>query len=161
MLSFCWYTFLQITTEGRPYLGAPWVLLISHLPLFKIRCLCGGILSWIFPILPLVNPMLHFLPWFMVYHPNGLFFTRTVCDLSSFLAPLEGAIHFFVAQALPPSSNDSKQAMLALPIQLWGLGIFNSCKSAQDNYQFSVSIISPLVLAILNQFSSFDSLYQM
>jgi len=39
---------------------------------------------------------------------------------------------------------------------LGGLGIFDPCKSAQDNYEFSVSVASPLASAILNQLSSFD-----
>ena len=81
-----------------------------------------------------------------------------MCELSSFLAPLEEAISLFVLPKLclhPP--NDSEWAMLALPIRLGSLGIFNPCKSTQDNYQFSVSITSPLVSAILKQLSSFNS----
>jgi len=46
--------------------------------------------------------------------------------------------------------------MLALPIRLGGLGIFDPCKSAQGNYEFSVFVTSPLALAILNQLSSSD-----
>ena len=37
------------------------------------------------------------------------------------------------------------------------LGIFDPCKSSQDNYQFSTSVTSPLASAILNQLSCFDS----
>jgi len=76
-----------------------------------------------------------------------------VCDLSSFLAPLEEAIRLFLLPKLCLySPNDSEWEMLALPIRLGGLSIFN----LPDNYQFSVSIISPLVSAILNQLSSLD-----
>jgi len=45
--------------------------------------------------------------------------------------------------------------MLALPIRFGGLGIFNPCKPAHENYQFSVSITSPLTSANINQLSSF------
>jgi len=59
------------------------------------------------------------------------FLTRTVRDLSSFLAPLEDAIRLFLLPKFclyPP--NDSEHAMLALPIRLGGLGIFDPCRSA-------------------------------
>jgi len=46
--------------------------------------------------------------------------------------------------------------MLALPIRLGGLGIFDPRKSPEDNYYFSVSFTSPLAAAIINQHSSFD-----
>jgi len=46
--------------------------------------------------------------------------------------------------------------MLALPIHLGGLGIFDPCKSSEDSYYFSVSVTSPLAAAIINQHSSFD-----
>ena len=36
-------------------------------------------------------------------------------------------------------------------------GVFDPCKSSQDNYQFSTSVTSPLAFAILNQLSCFDS----
>jgi len=46
--------------------------------------------------------------------------------------------------------------MLALPIHLGGLGIFDPHKSSEDSYQFSASVTSPLAAAIINQVSSFD-----
>jgi len=85
------------------------------------------------------------------------FVSRTVNDLSSFLAPLEKAIHLhlFLKLCLHPP-NDSERAMLALPIRLGGLGIFDTCKSSEDRYQFSVSVTSPLAATIINQHSLFD-----
>ena len=86
------------------------------------------------------------------------FLTRTVCDLSSQLVPLGEAIHLHL---LPKfclhAPNDSEWAIFALPIHQRGLGIFDPCKSSQNNYQFSTSVTSPLASAILNQFSYFDS----
>jgi len=72
------------------------------------------------------------------------------------LAPLEEAIRLFLLPKFylhPP--NGSERAMLALPIRLRGLGIFDPCKSARDNYKFSVSVTSPLASAIFNQLFSF------
>jgi len=46
--------------------------------------------------------------------------------------------------------------MLALPICLGGLGIFDPRKSSEDSNQFSVSVTSLLAAAIINQHSSFD-----
>jgi len=87
---------------------------------------------------------------------QGIFLTRTVHDLSSFLAALEEAIHLFLLPKFFLHPLMTEQAMLALLIRLGGLGIFDSCKSSQDNYEFSVSVTSPLASAILNQLSSFD-----
>ena len=47
--------------------------------------------------------------------------------------------------------------MFVLPIHQGGLGIFDPCKSSQDNHQFSTSVASPLASAILNQLSYFNS----
>ena len=44
-----------------------------------------------------------------------------------------------------------------MPIRQGGLGVFDPCKSSQDNYQFSTSVTSPLASATLNQLSCFDS----
>ena len=86
------------------------------------------------------------------------FLTRTVCDLSSQLAPLEEAIRLHLLPKLClHAPNDSERAMFALPIRQGGLGVFDPCKSSQDNYQFSTSVTSPLASAILNQLSCFDS----
>ena len=85
------------------------------------------------------------------------FLSRTVKELSSFLAPLEKAIRLHLLPKLclhPP--NDSEWAMLALPIHSGGLGIFNPCQSSEDSYKFSVSVTSPMAAAIINQLSSFD-----
>ena len=75
------------------------------------------------------------------------FLSRTVKDLSSFLAPLEKAIRLHLLPKLcihPP--NDSERALLALLIRLEGLGIFDPCKSSEESYQVSVSITHPLWL---------------
>ena len=56
-----------------------------------------------------------------------------------------------------PSSFDCEREMLALPIRLGDLGIFNPVKSSQSNYQFSIHVTSPLASAILNQLSTSDS----
>jgi len=77
----------------------------------------------------------------MVLTVHGLsscwtFLSRTVKDLSSFLAPLEKAIRLHLLPKLcnhPP--NDSEQASLALPIHLGGLGIFHPCESSEDSYR--------------------------
>jgi len=71
------------------------------------------------------------------------FLSRTVNDLSSFLALLEKAIRLHLLPKLclhPP--NDSERAMLALPISLRGLGIFDPRKSSENSYQFSVSVVA-------------------
>jgi len=86
-----------------------------------------------------------------------IFLTRTVHDLSAFLATVEEATQLILLPKLCLHlPNDSEWAMLTLPIRFGGLGIFNPCKSAHENYQFSVSITSPLTSAIIKQLSSFD-----
>jgi len=85
------------------------------------------------------------------------FLSRTIKDLSSFLAPPEKAIRLHLLPKLcihPP--NDSERAMLVLPIHLGGLGIFDPCKSSEESYRVLVSITSPLATAVINQLSSFD-----
>ena len=110
-----------------------------------------------FPILLPVSHMLY-IPLIHGLSSHWTFLTRTVCNLSSQLAPLEEAIRLYLQPKFClHSCNDSEQALFALPIHLGGLGIFAPCKSSQDNYQFSTSVTFPLASAILNQLSCFDS----
>ena len=79
------------------------------------------------------------------------FLSRTFKDLSSFLAPLNKAIHLHLLPKLclhPP--NDPERAILTLPIHLGNIW------SSEDRYRISVSITSPLATSIINQLSSFD-----
>ena len=151
-------TSLRITTEGRPYLGAP-----LGSPEFKSIFLQERVCQWWNDIIQLSNfassqPHAAYSAMIHGLSSRWTFLTRTVCDLSSQLAPLEEAIRLHLLPKLClHAPNDSERAMFALPIRQGGLGVFDPCKSSQDNYQFSTSVTSPLASAILNQLSCFDS----
>ena len=151
-------TSLHITTEGCPYLGAP-----LGSPEFKSIFLQEKVCQWQNDVIQLSNfassqPHAAYSAMIHGLSSHWTFLTRTVCDLSSQLVPLGEAIHLHL---LPKfclhAPNDSEWAIFALPIHQRGLGIFDPCKSSQNNYQFSTSVTSPLASAILNQFSCFDS----
>ena len=151
-------TSLRITIEGRPYLGAP-----LGSPEFKSVFLQERVCQWRNDVIQLFNfassqPHAAYSAMIHGLSSRWTFLTRTVCDLSSQLAPLEEAIRLHLLPKLClHAPNDSERAMFALPIRQGGLGVFDPCKSSQDNYQFSTSVTSPLASAILNQLSCFDS----
>jgi len=134
-------TSFHVTTEGRPYLGAPLGSCEFHSTFLQEK-----VSQWENDIMQL-SKFASRKPHALTLHglSSRWTFLRTVNNLSSFLAPLEKAIHLHLLPKLclhPP--NDSERAMLALPIRLGGLGIFDPCKSSEDRYHFSVSVTSPL-----------------
>jgi len=68
----------------------------------------------------------------MVYHPIGHFYRELskTCILPSFTG--KGHPFALAAQVVYPSTYDSEWAMLALPIRLGDLGIFDPCKSEES-----------------------------
>jgi len=77
--------------------------------------------------------------------------------LSDFLAPLKEAIQLsFLPNLCSHPPSDQECSVLALPVCLGGLVVFNPCTIMKDNYDFSASVTSPLSEAILQQCSTFD-----
>jgi len=70
----------------------------------------------------------------MVCHLVEPFIENCQKTCHHFKAPLEKAIRLHLLSLHPP--NDSEWALLALPICLQDLGIFDPCKSSEDSYQF-------------------------
>ena len=110
-------TSLRITTEGRPYLGAP-----LGSPEFISTFLEDKVSQWQQDVLRLsrfsssqphasYSAMVHGLssPW--------TFLSRTVRNLSSYLTPVEEAIRLHLPRLCLHPPNDSKRAVLALPIR--------------------------------------------
>ena len=141
-------TSLCITTEGHPYLGVP-------SPEFKSIFLQEKVCQWQNDIIQLSNfassqPHAAYSAMIHGLSSRWTCLTRTVCDLSSQLVPLEEAVRLrLLAKFCLHAPNDSERTMFAMPIRLGGLGIFDPCKSSQDNYQFSTSVRFPLASAIL------------
>jgi len=76
--------------------------------------------------------------------------------LSDFLAPLEEVIQLsFLPNLCSHPPSDQERSVLALPIRLGDLGVFNPCAIAKDNYDFSASMTSPLSEAILQRCPTF------
>jgi len=119
-------TSFRITTEGLPYLRAPLGSQEFHSTFLQEK-----VSQWEHDIMQLSKfatsqPRATYSAMIHGLSSHWTFLPRTVKDLSSFLAPLEKAIrlHLLPKLCIHPL-HDSERALLAVPIQLGGLGIFD------------------------------------
>ena len=76
---------------------------------------------------------------------------RTIPDIQDLLLPLENAIHQSLIPALtgrPPCSTLERD-LLALPIRLGGIGLYNPAAIAPTTFQASQHLTAPLVAMII------------
>ena len=78
------------------------------------------------------------------------FLQRTIPDIEELMLPLEEAISETLIPALVGRSvSPIERDILALPIRMGGMGLYNPAKSSKREYQCSKNITSPLVELIL------------
>ena len=144
-------TGIQITTRGRPYLGAP-IGCNEYVESF----VCDQAAQW--------SSELEVLTEFTKSQPhaaysaltrgltsNWSYVTRTTPSISHLLQPMEDVIREKFVPTLTdrPPPNDVERHLFSLPARLGGLAIPNPCDTSDSNYVTSLKISNPLKHAIL------------
>ena len=146
-------TEVQITTQGRPYLGAP---LGSEA--FTREFASMKIKDWHVQLLKLVNiaatqPHATYSAFMRGFVHKITFLSRTTPSIDDLLQPLEETIQSQLIPAwtgmAPP--NAMERELFALPACLGGLGISNLITRSSKEYLDSVRLSSPLSDLILLQ----------
>ena len=148
-------TGIQITSAGRPYLGAPlgsWDFIADYTQ--------DHVSQW-------VQGLFH-LSSFAATQPHAAFavlvhgflsklnyYLRATPNIDDLLSPLELAIcHKFLPTVIPHPPNDIEQELFSLPISLGELGICDPYSTSGESYKFSYELSRPLVNLILQQCDS-------
>ena len=80
------------------------------------------------------------------------YFLRTLPDIEDLLEPLECAIaDILISPMIGHSCTQSERHLLALLVQMGGLGFTNPRQTAASEYAASVKITAPLVQQIVSQ----------
>ena len=150
-------TSVNITTHGRPYLGAP-----LGTSAYVQQFVKEKVDDWILDLKLLsdiakAQPHAAYVAFTHGFMHKFSFLCRTVSILDSLLGPLEACIHSILLPSLtgraPP--NDAVRDLLALPTRLGGLGIINPIKSSKAEFHASTMISVPLATLITAQCSGY------
>ena len=137
---------LNITSQGRPYLGAA-LGSEEYSKLFVTE----KVLEWKEELLRLADialtqPHAAFAAFTHGFVHKFTYLSRTTPFSEHLLQPLEDVIHSNLIPAwtgrVPP--NDLERELFALPARLGGLGIVNPASSSSREFDASVSISAPL-----------------
>ena len=80
------------------------------------------------------------------------YFLRTLPDIQDLLEPLEQAIaQVFMPAIVEHKCSQLDRDVIALPVQLGGLGMANPCHEAPREHASSIKVTSPLVEQTMNQ----------
>lgn len=144
---------VNITVEGRQYLGAP-IGSESFTELFITK----KIDQWVKEIEQLSKIALSQPQSAYSALTNGLmsrwnYLMRVIPDLSNKLQPLEDAIRCKLLPAITGRSSfsDVERRVFALPVREGGLGIPIPTEVTGDHFRDSCSITSPLLTALMNK----------
>ena len=134
-------TDIQITSTGRPYLGAA-LGSTQFTEEYAAQC----VRKWIRLIVSLfrlvsfaqTQPHASYSAFTHGFSSKWTFFLHTTPGIAEFFLPLEQVIrHHFLPSLVSHSPNDMEQSLFALPAHMGGLDIFNPCGIAAETYQFS------------------------
>ena len=153
-------TQINITTHGRPHLGAP-LGTQEYINQFVLE----EISNWLEEMLLLadvakIQPHAAYAAFTHGYIQNFSYLLRVVPNIEHSIQPLEDCIRSQLIPILtgisPP--NDSVRDLLGLPVRLGGLGLINPTKLSTLQYSASVRISTHLKKLILyrNHDYSFD-----
>ena len=144
---------VNITTHGRPYLGAP--LDTSD---YVQQFVKEKVNDWIQDLMLLsdiakAQPHAAYATFTHGFVHKCSFLCRTILNLDSLLCPLEGCICSILLPSLtgraPP--NDAVHDLITLPARLGGLGIINPTKLCQPEFHASALTSAPLATLITAQ----------
>ena len=145
-------TGIQITSAGRPYLGAP---LGSED--FVMDYTQTQISQWIqglsqLSLIAVTQPHAAYAVFVHGFSSKWNYYLRTNLVSDEQASPLEHVIrHKFLSTMVPHPPNDLERELFSLPISLGGLGICDPHQAFRDFYEFSRKLSRPLVDLILQQ----------
>ena len=146
-------TGVQVTSEGRPYLGAAIgtkEYVLSHVE--------GKVAQWMNELdclatIATAQPHAAHAAFTHGLSNKWSYLTRTIDGIGSQLQPLESIIRSKLIPALTgqPPPNDAMRDLLALPARLGGIALTNPTSTADMEFSASTKISDPLKRAILQQ----------
>ena len=146
-------TNVHITTHGKRHLGAA-----LGSKTFTEEYVSAKVLGWTKEIeylakVAVSQPHAAYAAFTHGLSSRWTYLLRTIPDIQDLLLPLENAIHQSLIPALtgrPPCSTLERD-LLALPIRLGGLGLYNPAAIAPTTFQASQHLTAPLVAMIIAQ----------
>ena len=150
-------TGIQITTEGRKYLGG-----FIGTEEGKVRYVKNLVDDWCNQLLKLSEiaksePQAAYSAFTAGFKHKLTYFIRTIPDIKTLLTPIDDVIDENLIPALTEGQilNFDDRALLSLPVRLGGLGIPIFSKLSEEEYANSKSATETLVKKIVRQ----DSVY--
>ena len=139
-------TQVNITTEGRPYLGVPLGTqeYCDKFISMKVKEWCTGL-----EMLSSIAETQPHAAYAAATHgmaSKWSYLSRTVPNIRDFLHPLESAIRMQFIPALTgrPPPNDAERNLMTLPVRLGGLGIYDPSRRSPDEFTASLQVTDPL-----------------
>lgn len=150
-------TEVQITTQGRPYLGAPLgsEVFVKEFVSMKVKDWCDQLLK--LTNIAATQPHATYTAFVRGFVHKLTFLSRTTPSIEDLLQPLEEIIQSKLIPAwtglAPP--NAMERELFALPACLGGLGLLRIASCSSKEYMDSVRLSSPLSDLILSQKSDY------
>ena len=146
-------TNINITTEGRPHLGAPLgsSKFVQQFVANKVETWCGK-LQYLSEI-AITQPHAAYAAFTRGLANKWNYLFRTTSGIGEFLQPLEHILRTKFIPALtgrPPPTN-SERDLFTLPPRLGGLGLKNPVAHAHDEFSASLKISCPLKNLIVDK----------
>ena len=152
-------TGVQITTEGRPHLGAA-----IGTPSYVHQYVSDKVQQWATELEKLADiaktqPHAAYAAFTHSLSSRWSFITRTIPDISNLLQQLEDTLQQKFIPALTGKSapSDLERQLLSLPARLGGIGVANPIVRCNMEYNASQELCRPLVDHILQGYLSYPS----
>ena len=147
-------TGIQITTEGKRYLGSA-----LGSPAFVESYVNGKVKEWsdeLSKLCEFATSQPH-TAFSALTHGRWIYLSRTLPNISESLSPLEQNIrlHFLPTLTGKCVFGDLERQLLSLPSRLGGLGIINPCVSSVAQFDSSQKVTGPLVSLLIEQITEF------
>ena len=145
-------TGVTITTEGERHMGA-----VIGSDQFKKLYVENKILKWIEDIKTLAEiakdePQAVYSNYTKAISHRWTYIQRTIPNIADLFAPLESAIREDLIPALLGREvSDTERKILALPVKLGGMGIYNPVTTADEEFEASTLITRNLTEIICHQ----------
>ena len=142
----------QITSAGRPYLGAP-----IGSPDYITDFTRNRVSQWVQGLsqlssIAVTQPHAAYAVLVHGFSSKWNYYLRTNPNINDQLPPLELAIRQqFLSTMIPHPPSDLERELFSLPVSLGGLGICDPYQASGEHYSFSRELSRPLVDLILQQ----------